>query len=344
MKRVSNLFQQVHEWDTLLEAYRKARKGSSHSPEAVLYAIKLHENLTKLQQSLKNGKVEIGDYDYFTIHDPKERIICAAPFAERVLHHAIMLVLEKRLEQHLIHDTYACRVGKGTERAVLKAFAHTTKKTWFLKLDMRKYFDSIDHEILKLKLRRVCKDQRLLQLLDKIIDSYCVSDGKGIPIGNLTSQHFANFYLSFFDHYVKEELQIKHYVRYMDDCVLWASTKEELVSCRKTVVEYLERELKLTLKYAVLNRSSNGVPFLGFLLKPDRIHVLRSKKRRLLRTWKDLYWHLKTSQIDQQMYSDRITASLSHLRIARSRTLVYNFLQRYDFRLEPGSSGRQLEQ
>ena len=344
MKRSNNLYQKVYEWDTLLVAYGKARIGASHSQESILYAINLHENLRKFQQSLKDGTLLIGNYRYFTIYDPKKRTIFAASFEERVLHHAVMYVFEKRLEQHLIHDTYACRVGKGTERALLKAFANTAGNMWFLKLDMRKYFDSIHHDVLKLKLRRVCKDQRLIRLLEQIIDSYSVSEGKGIPIGNLTSQHFANFYLSCFDHYVKEVLQITHYVRYMDDCVLWTSTKDELIACKRVVVQYLDTELKLTLKYAVINRSFNGVPFLGFLLKPDRIHVLRSKKRRLLRTWKDLYWHLKTGQIDQQMYSDRITASLSHLRIARSRTLVYNFLQRYDFRLEPGPSGRQLEQ
>jgi len=344
MKRINNLYQQIYEWGNLLEAYGKARKGASHSREAILYAMNLHSNLRNLQRSLHEGTPEVGGYHYFTIYDPKERIICAAPFEERVLHHAIMIVFEKRLEQHLVHDTYACRKGKGTERALLKAFANTKGNNWFLKLDMRKYFDSIDHDILKHKLYRVCKDQRLNGLLDQIIDSYCTTEGKGIPIGNLTSQHFANFYLSWFDHHVKEVLQIKGYVRYMDDCVLWASTKEELVYCKKAVIAFLEVELKLTVKYAVINRTCNGVPFLGFLLKPDRILVLRSKKRRLHQTWKDLYWLLRRGAIDQQMFSDRITASLSHLRIARSRLFVYNSLQRYDLRLEPDPSGRQLEQ
>jgi RNA-directed DNA polymerase len=340
MKRINDIYQQVYEWDNLLEAYRKARKGSSHSRDAILYSLDLHRNLANLQQLLVDGKAEVGNYHYFTIFDPKERIICAAPFGERVLHHAVMNVFGKRLEQHLIHDTYACRKGKGTERALLKAFDNTADTAWFLKLDMRKYFDSIDHDILKCKLRRVCKDRDLLRLLDQIIDSYCVSAGKGIPIGNLTSQHFANFYLSFFDHHVKDVLRIKWYVRYMDDCILWASTKEELIACKKELTGYLESELRLTLKYSVINKTCSGVPFLGFLLKPDRILVLRSKKKRLHRTWKELYWQLRTDMIDQQLFADRISASLSHLRIARSRMFVYNFLQRYDFRLEPGPSGR----
>lgn len=340
MKRVGNLYHLILEWDNLLEAYRKARTGSSHSPQAVLYAMNLHENLTKLQRSLEAGNPVGGDYHYFTIHDPKERTICAAPFAERVLHHAVMLVLGKRLEQHLIHDTYACRVGKGTKSAVLKAFANTRASTWFLKLDMRRYFDSIDHDVLRRKIREVCKDQDLERLLDRIIGSYSTSEGKGIPIGNLTSQHFANFYLSSFDHHVKEVLRIKRYVRYMDDCVLWASTKEELISCRRALVQYLESELKLGVKYAVVNTTESGVPFLGFLLKSDRILVLRSKRNRLKRTWKNLYWQLRTDRIDQRIFSDRITATLSHLRIAHSRTFVYNLLQRYDSRLEPGPSGR----
>lgn len=340
MKRIGNLYHRILEWDNLLEAYRKARTGSSHSPDAVLYAMNLHENLTTLQRSLAEGNPVVGEYHYFNIHDPKERTICAAPFAERVLHHAIMLVLEKRLEQHLIHDTYACRVGKGTKSAVLKAFANTKASMWFLKLDMRKYFDSIDHAVLRCKMRQVCKDWDLLRLLDRIIGSYSTSEGKGIPIGNLTSQHFANFYLSSFDHYIKEVLHIKRYVRYMDDCILWASTKEELLFCRRVLVQYLEQELKLSVKYSVINKTENGVPFLGFLLKGDRILVLRSKRKRLKRTWKNLYWQLEYDQIDQRTFSDRITASLSHLRIAHSRTFVYNLLQRYDSRLEPGPSGR----
>jgi len=188
-----------------MEAWIRAKKGSSHARDTILYSMNLHRNLKHLQKALAAGNPPIGRYHYFMIHDPKERRICAASFEERILHHAVMRVLERRFEQHFINDTYACRKGKGTEKAILKAFRNTRQSQWFLKLDMKKYFDTIDHEVLKQRLQRIIKDQRMLNILEQIISSYCVQPGKGIPIGNLTSQFFANFYLSFFDHFVKEQ-------------------------------------------------------------------------------------------------------------------------------------------
>lgn len=344
MKRIGSTYQEVYSWENLMEAWLRAKKGSSHTPEAVLYSLNLHCNLKRLQESLTAENPPVGNYHYFMIHDPKERRNCAASFEERILHHAVMRVLEQRFEQHFMNDTYACRKGKGTEKAILKAFRNTKNCQWYLKLDMKTYFDTIDHDILKQKLQRIIKDQRMLNILEQIISSYCVQPGKGIPIGNLTSQFFANFYLSFFDHFVKEQLRVKQYVRYMDDCVLWGSSKQEVKEWRAKAEHYLAAELQLKLKYAVLNTTENGVPFLGFLIKPDCIHLLRSKKRRVYRTCKLLYQELCFRTITQNNFAERITASLSHLKVARSQQVVYDILQRYDHRLEPGSPGRQLEQ
>jgi RNA-directed DNA polymerase len=256
----------------------------------------------------------------------------------------VIRILEPRFEQHFIHDTYACRKGKGTEKAIEKALQNTSSSEWFLKLDVRKYFDSIDHGVLNEKLRRIIKDHRILDLLEQIISSYSVLIGKGIPIGNLTSQYFANFYLSFFDHFVKEQLKVKRYVRYMDDCIFWGDQKSEVITWQQQTERYLSDKLHLSLKYSVLNRTEYGVPFLGFLIKPDRVLLLRSKKRRTQKKWKQLYSELIGGGISQQEFSDKITASLAHLKLARSRKVVYDLLQRYDHRLEPGSPGRQLEQ
>jgi RNA-directed DNA polymerase len=344
MKRVGNIFQEVYSWNNLLEACRRAKKGASHSRDAVIFFLNLDRNLKRLQESIASGNSPVGNYHYFTIHDPKERMICAASFEERVLYHAVIRILEPRFEQHFIHDTYACRKGKGTEKAIEKAFLNTRSSRWFLKLDMRKYFDSIDHKILQKKLCKIIKDHNILKLLGQIIASYSVNPGKGIPIGNLTSQYFANFYLSFFDHFVKEQLKVKRYVRYMDDCILWCNNKYEAATWKEQTERYLYEELQLSLKYSVLNRTAKGVPFLGFLIKSDRILLVRAKKSRSKAKLKQLYRELVGGRISQQEFSDKITASLAHLKLARSRKVVYDFLQRYDHRLEPGSPGRQLEQ
>ena len=182
-----------------------------------------------MQKGLVAQTLQIGDYHYFKIHDPKERLICAASFSERVLHHAVMNVCDPFFNRYQIFDSYACRKSKGTYAALDRArhFNHHFK--WYLKLDVRKYFDSIHHGRLKRLLVKQFKDKSLLDLFNGIIDSYHVSDACGIPIGNLTSQYFANHYLAVADHFIKEELRIKGYVRYMDDMVLWHNDKISLL-------------------------------------------------------------------------------------------------------------------
>ncbi len=187
--------------------------------------MRLTENLKKLQEGLIGECVDVGHYRYFLIQDPKERTICAALFPERVLHHAVMNVTEPYFERKMIFDTYACRRDKGTDKAVERAFDFTRKSFWFLKLDIRKYFDSISHSVLLEILRTVFKDGQLLDLFQQIIETYQKTPGKGVPIGNLTSQYFANLYLSGFDHFIKDTLGIKRYVRYMDDMCLWGNNK-----------------------------------------------------------------------------------------------------------------------
>ena len=168
----------------------------------------------------------VGRFSQFVIHDPKERIITAPCFAERVLHHAVMNVCEPKFEQWLINDTYACRVGRGQGAALSRAQQFARRFPFFLKIDVRKYFDSISHEILLSRLDLLFKDRRLLDLFERIVHSFRGNLGRGLPIGSLTSQHLANFYLGWFDRYAKETLRLKGYVRYMDDMALWADSSE----------------------------------------------------------------------------------------------------------------------
>lgn len=200
-------------------AFYKAQKGKVGRLEVAAYRKNLRPNLRKLQEQILAGEVEIGKYNYFTVYDPKKRQICAAPFAQRVLHHALMNVCHPHFEEKQIADSYASRVGKGTYAALERAKAFNRRYSWFLKLDVRKYFDSLDHSMIRIQLRRLFKDRLLLHIFDQITDSYCVEEGRGVPIGNLTSQYFANHYLSPADHFAKEKLKIKAYARYMDDMV-----------------------------------------------------------------------------------------------------------------------------
>lgn len=232
-------------------------------------------------RELAEGTYEVGPYHQFTIFDPKERLITAPCFRDRVLHHAVTLVCEPVFERLLIADTFACRRGKGRIAAVERARSFARCFHWFLKLDIRKYFDSIDHAILSRLLRRKLKDRRLLELFDRIIASYEVAPGRGVPIGSLTSQHFANFYLGQLDRFVKEELQAGGYVRYMDDFVVWGKDRAGLTTVRDRIKEFVARELSLTLKpHPYINQSRWGMDFLGCRVKPSHIGLNRRSRVR----------------------------------------------------------------
>jgi len=188
MKRVGNLYARIADPDNLRLAFWKASRGKRHKPDAARFRENLGAELGALRRDLLAGAVSVGDYHYFTIRDPKERTICAAPFRERVLHHAVLNLCEPVFEAYQIHASYACRPGKGVHAAVARARGHARAHPWHLKLDVRQYFASIDHGVLLGLLARRFKDHRLLDLFAHIIASYTAAPGKGVPIGNLTSQ------------------------------------------------------------------------------------------------------------------------------------------------------------
>jgi RNA-directed DNA polymerase len=204
------------------------------------------------------------------------RLITAPCFRDRVFHHALTLICEPVFERFLIADTFACRWGKGRVASVERARSFARRHPWFLKLDIRKYFDSIDHAILCGRLGRQFKDRRLLDLFGRIIASYEVGPGHGVPIGSLTSQHLANFYLGWVDRFVKEKHRAVGYVRYMDDFVVWGENRAWLSDVRDRVGEFLERELSLCLKpEPYINQSRFGMDFLGCRVKPSHVSLNR---------------------------------------------------------------------
>jgi len=283
VKRTGDLYWRIAEPENLRLAFWKAQKGKQDRPEIQEYRDHLEENLDELRGSILDRDVRIGDYRYFTVRDPKTRQICAAPFNERVLHHAIMNLCEPVFERYAIDDTYACRPGKGTHRAMLRAREFAGRFPFCLKMDIAHYFGSIDHGVLMALLERRFKDSDLLALFVTILASFEADPGKGLPIGNLTSQHFANFYLGWFDHFVKEQLRIKGYVRYMDDFLVFGRNRQELRAGLEVIRAFLAEELGLRLKEGVqLKPSRAGVSFLGYRVFPDKVSLTRRSRERFI--------------------------------------------------------------
>jgi len=319
MKRQTNLMTQIADYDNLLLAFYKARKSKTTQHDVLTYEASLDEKLEMLRSELVSGNVKVGNYHFFTISDPKVRQICAAPFSERVMHHAIMNVCHKRFEQHLTDDTYATRKGKGTYAALERARYYTRKYNWFVKLDIRKYFDSIDHAAMKEQLMRLFNDKILLRLFNVIIDSYQTAPKKGLPIGNLTSQYFANQYLSDADHFAREKLKIKGYVRYMDDMLLFGDDKAELLLCAKRFVSFVQEMLKLQFKPVVHHRTSAGVPFLGYKLFPFTVKLNRRSKKRFKAKMKIYEGNLTRREWNVKIYRQHVEPLVAFTQYAQAK-------------------------
>jgi hypothetical protein len=252
-----------------------------------------------------------------------------------VAHHALCAVLEPLFERAAISDSYACRPGKGSHRAVRKAQCFSRRFGRFLKLDIRKFFETLDHKVLKTDLRRLVKDPRLLELADRIIEHGAPGSppGKGLPIGNLTSQHFANHYLTSLDHFIKGKLQVPGYVRYMDDFLLFSDSKNFLRGAHQTINEFVQRNLKLTLKSEATVHApvSEGIPFLGLRLWPQIVRLDGSGKRRLIRALRLGTEGLVSGRLNEPDLAASLRSRLGHaehadtLGLRRSLSGVMNF-------------------
>lgn len=283
MKRTGNLYDYIYDYENMCLAYRKAVKGKHTRQEVIAFKRNFHYNLNLIRQQIKDRKPDIGHYLFFKVYDPKLRDICAASFPERILHHAIMNICEPYFESYYINDTYACRKNKGNQKAIHKAKKYCRTNKWYLKMDIKKYFDSIDHMILFDLLARRFKDKDLLNLFYKIIQTYHTTPNKGLPIGNLISQHSANYYLAKFDHWIKESLKIKGYLRYMDDFLVFDMDKQRAMENIKSIINYLDCKLALQLKPNwQLNRTKYGVSFLGYRVFPQKVLLLPYSRNRFV--------------------------------------------------------------
>ncbi|MEP7342188.1 MAG: RNA-directed DNA polymerase [Acidobacteriota bacterium] len=305
MKRFGNLWPQVTAWENLVLAAKKAQRGKRYRDNVLEFNYSLEDELLTLQEELSNHTYCPGAYRTFQIVEPKKRMISAAPYRDRVVHHALCNVIVPLFEPSFIHHTYANRTGYGTHKALRQFAEYTRKYRYVLQCDIRQYFPSIDHRILKTALRRKLKCPSTLWLIDTIIDAsneqepvnhYFADDDlftpgerrRGLPIGNLTSQFFANIYLSGFDHFVKEQLSGAQYVRYVDDFALFSDDRDLLCAARLEVEKALDGlRLKIHPVKSQLFETRKGPGFVGFRILPDRTRVradnLRRGRRRLRR-------------------------------------------------------------
>lgn len=266
MKRIGNLYKKIYSLDNLRLADERARRGKRRS-----YGVRFHDcnreaNILKLHQQLKNKTFKTSPYEIFKIFEPKEREIYRLPyFPDRIMHHAVMNVLEPVWMSIFTADTYSCIKGRGIHTCAAKLKKHlqedVTGTRYCLKLDIRKFYPTIDHQILKDILARKIKDKEVMWLLGEVIDS-----AAGVPIGNYLSQYFANIYLAYFDHWIKEDRKVKYYYRYADDMVILASTKEELHHIFSSIKFYMEENLKLQIKgnYQIFPVENRGIDFVGY--------------------------------------------------------------------------------
>ena len=273
--------------ESLFQAWGEFRKGKKSRKDVQIFERNLEDKLFSLYEDLRKKTYKHGNYQSFYVHDPKKRHIHKASVADRVVHHLLYNYLYGLFDKAFIYDSYSCRLEKGTHKGVLRLEKFTrivsknyTRPCWALKLDIRKFFASLDHQMLKGLLRKRITDRDILWLLDEVIDSF----PKGIPLGNLTSQIFANIYMNELDQFVKHQLRNKYYLRYADDFVMLLNSND-LNQWIKPTELFLQEKLKLQLhpKKIILRKLNWGIDFLGYIVLPHYVLPRTKTKMRLLK-------------------------------------------------------------
>jgi RNA-directed DNA polymerase len=331
MRRIGGLWPQVLAFENLFLAHRKARRGKRDRPAVARFELDLERNLLALQRSLEERTWRPGGYRQFRIYDRKPRLISAAPYRDRVVHHALMSLVEPMLDRSFIDDSYACRAGRGVHAAVDRYQRWARRYAYALKVDVRRYFPSIDHDILKAKLRRRIKDVGVLWLFDAIIDSVPdAGSGEqfagddlvslmqrrcGLPIGNLTSQFLGNLYLDDLDHWLKETRRVTAYLRYVDDLILLDDDKHRLWDLRWEIDELLERErLRLHPHKVQLSPTQLGLDVLGYRVFPTYRRLRRDNGYRFRRRLRGLAQDYARGGIEIPDVSASVAAWVGHAR------------------------------
>jgi retron-type reverse transcriptase len=341
-QHVGGLYDVIISIKNLFDAWGEFKSGKIKKKDVSVFAVNVEENLFLLRQILIQKQYQHGKYTAFFVHDPKLRSIHKAQVIDRVLHHALVQIITPLFDKTFIFDSYSSRKDKGTHKAgkrfrefAWKLSQNNTRTVWVLKCDIRKFFDSVDHEILFSLIKKKIKDENVLSLLKNIIWSFQsrmlqIQKGmpdtlasKGIPLGNLTSQLFSNIYLDVFDQFVKRDLQIKHYIRYADDFVVLSADKGYLDILVPVFEDFLLNKLKLSLhpKKVIIQKWHQGVDFLGFVHFPYH-SVIRTKTRnRILGKMKLARTKMENGLMSSEQYNQILQSYLGRLRHCRSKDL-----------------------
>jgi len=289
-RRYFHLYEPMTEFKNLVKAYKSASHGKRDRLAVLCFGNNLEANVLQMQHDLRSETYTFGPYRSFYVYEPKTRLIESACFRDRVVHHAIYDRIEIVFDKQFYDYSFACRSGRGTHSAMLTLHKWTmeSRKKVFLKCDIRKYFPSINRNKLFAIIEKSIADQKLLKLLDKLIQA---APQKGIPIGNLTSQLFANIYLNELDQFVKRQLREKYYIRYMDDFIFLVDNRKTAQELRLKVEEYVSDKLLLEMspEKVKIGSVNEGIPFVGYCLRPDSIKIRSAPFRRITKKVRKAY-------------------------------------------------------
>lgn len=354
MKTLKNVFEQVVDYDNLYRAYLNARLCKRYRYEVLNFSAHLEDNLVKLQKELIDRTYTLGKYREFYIYEPKKRLVMAQPFKDRVVQWAIYQVLNPVFAQGYITDSYACIKERGTHKAVkrlhywLRQVGKKPEKYYFLKLDISKYFYRIDHDVLMGILKRKIHDDDMIFLLDKIVNSSETNFGlppgkspgevkrsdwvseKGMPVGNLSSQMFANLYLNELDQYCKRTLGIHFYVRYMDDVIILHQDKDQLHEWKRIIDTFLKEKLQLDLNEKTCIRPITlGVEFCGYKIWNTHIKLRKSTALKMKRNLKKLQKEYAAGEVTVEEAKQTISSYLGILKHCDSYSLKRTIFGEY---------------
>lgn len=285
-------FEEIISLENLLESWKEFLKGKRKRKDVQEFGLSLMDNIIQLHQELANHTYNHGPYQAFRINDPKPRKIHKSSVRDRLLHHAIHRMFYLFFDCTFVADSFSCRLDKGTHRALnrfrqfgYKVSKNNTQTCWILKCDIRKFFENIDHEILLSILKKNIPDANIIWLLENIIHSFSSAPGRGLPLGNLTSQLFVNIYMNEFDQFAKHKLKVKHYIRYADDFVVMSDDKSWLEELLPKIGDFLSERLKLNIHpdKVFIKTFASGVDFLGWVHFPDHRVLRTTTKRRMFK-------------------------------------------------------------
>ena len=351
-----DLWKELYSYENLIEAFKKARKHKTLKPYVQEFEKNLKDNILQLRMELVFYSYKPKPLETFILHDPKTRVISKSAFRDRVVHHALCNIIEPVFEKSFIYDSYANRKGKGVLKAIQrfdvfknKVSKNKQKGIFILKSDISHYFDTVDHQVLLRVIKKKINDRRVIWLIKQILNNYHTNHEKGMPLGNLTSQFFANVYLNDLDQYVKHKLKVSYYIRYVDDFVILDRSEIGLEDLKKKIEKYASKNLSLKLhkdktKIFSLKR---GIGFLGFKIFTYHRILKKKNKRAFLRKMRELEGMYLKKQVSYDKVYDSLEGWLAHTKHANTfrvrQKIIEIFEKKYNSKISTKEVNRYLK-